>query len=138
MLRIAWKFLPLTLVWTAAAGLAVPQVHAEEKSREVAMKEWLTKYHDANYHYVVFQNGQIFTARAKWTGVFVGRINLWHCLHYMPLRYHGDEAIYLRARVIHFLDEDAKDMAARYRTQCALKTYRGSPYELVANEGEAR
>jgi hypothetical protein len=130
-LRMTWKSLLLAAIIAVASGTALPQAHAEEKSRDAAVEEWLNKYHDANSFYVIFPNGQIFTARAKWTGVFIGRLNLWHCLEYMPLRYQGDEDIYLRARVVQFVDDDARDVAARYKTQCALKSYPGDPYDHV-------
>lgn len=109
-----------------AAGLLLPasRVHADPASRD-AVTEWLNKYHDENARYVVFPNGQIFTARAKWTGILIGHLNLWHCFEYLPLRYQGDEPLYLKARVVHFLDQGAEEMAAQYKTQCALNTYAG-------------
>jgi hypothetical protein len=131
MLRPAWTPMLLAAVIALTSGAALSQTPSEGKSRHAQMEEWLNKYHDPNSFYVVFPNGQIFTARAKWTGVWLGRLNLWHCLEYMPLRYQGDEDIYLRARVVQFLDDEAKDVAARYKTQCALRTFPGDPYEHV-------
>jgi hypothetical protein len=138
MRRTAWKAMSLAALLAVSSITALPQVRAEEKPRAALIEEWLNKYHDANSFYVIFPNGQIFTARAKWTGVFMGWLNLWHCFEYMPLRYQGDEDIYLRARVVQFVDDDAKDVAARYKTQCALRTYPGDPYEHVAPRYAAR
>src|SRR5947207_2139430 len=113
MTKSVWKFLALAAIAVAISGLSLQQANAEEQSRSVMVKEWLDKYHDANSHYAIFPNGQIFRARAKRTGIIIGRLNLWHCFRYMPLRYRGDEDTYLRTRVVQFLDENAKDIAAR-------------------------
>ena len=131
MRRSAWTSMPLAALIALTSGTALPQALEEGKPRDVVVEQWLDKYHDANSFYVIFPNGQIFTARAKWTGIVIGRLNLWHCFEYMPLRYQGDEDIYLRARVVQFADQDANEVAARYKTQCALKTYPGDPYAHV-------
>jgi hypothetical protein len=138
MPRTALKSIALAALVVGAVVAARAQTSVEETSPAVPIEEWLNKYHDANSFYVVFPNGQIFTARAKWTGIFMGRLNLWHCFEYMPLRYKGDQDIYLRARVVQFIDDDARDVAARYKTQCALRTYPGDPYESIVPRHAAR
>lgn len=140
MVWATWKSAPLVLVIIAtASGLLPSQARAEEKSPQAMVAGWLNKYHDKNSKYVIFPNGQIFTARAKWTGILTGHLNLWHCFQYVSLRYQGDESVYLRGRVVQFTDDDAKDVAARYKTQCALKDYPGNPYErIVARHEDVR
>jgi hypothetical protein len=139
MRKIAWASLAFAAMMATANGPVLAEEQAETKSRSAAMEEWLNRYHDANSFYVVFPNGQIFTARAKWTGIMLGWLNLWHCFEYMPLLYRGDEHIYLRARVVQFIDDDANTIAARYKTQCALGSYPGDPYaHVVPRHVEAR
>jgi hypothetical protein len=119
-----WPSFAIAAMVAAALLLPASRVHADQASRD-GLTEWLNKYHDENARYVVFPNGQIFTARAKWTGILIGHLNLWHCFEYLPLSYRGDEAFYTKARVVHFLDQAAEGMAAQYKTQCALGTYAG-------------
>jgi hypothetical protein len=119
-----WRSAVVATIVAVGLLLPVTRGHADPTSRD-ALTEWLNKYHDENARYVVFPNGQIFTARAKWTGILIGHLNLWHCFEYLPLRYRGDEALYMKARVVHFLDQGAEEMAAQYKTQCALGTYAG-------------
>ena len=140
MLATTVKSMALAFVMATMLGAAAAQTPAEQenRSRDAVVEDWLNRYHGANSLYVIFPNGQIFTARAKWTGIFIGRLNLWHCFNYMPLRYRGDEDIYLRARIVQFVDDDAKDVAARYGTQCALETYPGDPYTHVMPRQAAR
>ena len=140
MLATTLKSIALAFIIAAMLGAAVAPTPAEQEhgSRDAVVEEWLNRYHDTNSLHLIFPNGQIFTARAKWTGIFIGRLNLWHCFNYMPLRYRGDEDIYLRARIVQFVDDDAKDVAARYGTQCALETYPGDPYAHVMPRHAAR
>jgi hypothetical protein len=127
-----WRSIGFAAAFAGITAIAPASISsAQEKSAPAIRGEWLNKYHESSSSYVIFPNGQIFAARAKMFGIMIGRLNLWHCFHYMPLQYIGDENIYLTARVVEFLDDDAKDIPARYRTQCALKSYPGDPYERI-------
>jgi hypothetical protein len=86
MTKTTWTLLRSLAATLAILSVADCQAEAADQDRDARVREWLDKFHDPHARFVVFPDGQIFTARAKWTGVATGRLNLWHCFSYMPLK----------------------------------------------------